>query len=374
MYTQFEYLRENVTMVRGQTYRIDLPKDGLLSGILIKLSAPCTSGATLADPKWRLRDHFGLLEVIGNGATVIKSANLVHFDYLAWLRGKTPRAHQWRNYATNTQFEYIWVGFGRKPGDTEIGLDLSKWSNVEFRLTNSASATYYGADITASLLLVYVRENPGGFRGFLRTELWRTWTTVSDETKYLELPNEFPISGVYLRCLPDDTSGVMDTGFANLADDIDFKTAGGTKTLYKGGLDDLAILNYYTDEAIGLVGGHADINADVGVPVSLGRVFGRATASGSLDGAVSATIPTIKGDTTDGDFVAEAREADSPIEFIFMGYAFEYMSHLWHSENLEAGSLLDPKSMGVTELNIHTRSGAAYADGTNDVVLERLVS
>ncbi len=374
MYVQHEYLRENVTMTRNQTYRIDFPKTGLLSAMLLKLSAPCVSGATLADPLWRLRDHIGLVEVIGNGATIIKSAKLVHLDYLSWLRGGVPRTYQWRNYATNTQYEYVLVLFGREVGDRDYGLDLSKWDNVELRITNTATASYYGDDITLSILCSYLRDHAAGFRGYLRTELWREWTTVSDEWKYFTLPIELPIAGVYVRAFPDQTNGVMDTNFANLMYDIQFYTAGGTKTIYNGGLDDLAILNYYMDNAIGLVGGHADINADVGVPISLGRVFGRATASGSLDGAGSATIPTIKGDLTDGDFVAETREADSPIEFIFMGYAYEYSGHLWHARTLAPDELLDPRVSGETTLNIHTRSGAAYADGLNQVVLDRLVT
>lgn len=374
MYKQLEYLREGITMTRGQTYRIDLPLTGFLSSILLKLSAPCTSGATLADPLWRLRDHFGTVELIGNGSTIIKSADLVHHDYLSWLRGKVPRTYQWRNYATNTQFEYVLINLGRYPGDPEFGLDLSKWDNVELRVTNSSSATYHSADITASIQFEYLRDHAQGFRGFLRTELWREWTTVSDEWKYFTLPSEFPIAGVYLRAVPDDTSGVMDTNFANLMYDIEFKMSGGTKNIYIGGLDDLALWNYYEDEAVGLVSGHADINADRGVPISLGRVFGQTVSAGDLSGAIAGSIPTMKGDLTDGDFVGENREADAPLHFIFMGYAFEYSAHLWHSKSLDPGELLDPKVVGETTLNIHTRSGAAYADGTAQVILDRVVS
>lgn len=374
MYKQFEYLRESVTMTRGQTYRIDLPETGLLSGLFLKLSAPCTSGATLADALWRLQDHLGTLEVIANGATIIKSLDWQNLAHIHALRqGVTPLG-AWRNYATNTQFEYLLVLFGRFLGDPEYGIDLANFDNVEFRLTNASSATYHGSDISASILQCYMRDMPGGFRGHIRSEIWREWTTVQDETKYFVLPTEYPFSGVYLRCVPSTTSGVPDTGFANLADDIDMSIQGGLKQVYKGGLDDLALVDYYMQGHELLVGGLADVNADRGIPISLGRVLQHATASGSKDGAVSAVIPTIEADLTDGAFKAEAREADSPIEFIFNGYAFQNTVNLWFAPTLAADELLDPGAVGEIRLNIHTRNASSAASGTNQVVIERVVS
>ncbi len=373
MYKQLEYLREGVTATRGQTYRIDLPESGLLSAIFLKVEAPCTSGATLADELWRLQDHLGALEVIGNGATVIKSAEFKHFDFLNWLRNRVSPIHAWRNYATNTQFEYLPILFGRSLYDKDYGLDLSKWDNVEFRLTNSSSATYHGSDLTLSLLLAYWREHSGGFRGYLRTEEWREWTTVQNETKYFTLPTEFPISGVYLRALPDTTTGKADTNGANCMHDIDFSMGGGTKRIYKGGLDDLALLNYYEHQGELIVSGMADVNADRGISVSLLRALGWSGISASKDGAVSTTDVTMEADDTDGTVSFEAREADSPIAFMVRGYGYQNMAWLWHSQECNPEDLLDPASAGEIRLNIATRDAAASADGTNQVVLERVV-
>src|SRR5574337_1909489 len=319
MYKQLEYLREAVTMVRGQTYRIDLPKSGLLSSIFIKVSGSNVSGATLADESWRLQDFLTTLEIIGNGATVIKSLDYKNAEYFHWLRNKSNPINAWRNYATNTQFEYLPLFFGRKLWDRDYGLDLSKWDNVEFRLTNTASATYYGADFSISLLLGYWRELAGGFRGYLRTEKWREWTTVSDDTQYFLLPSDYPISGVHVRALPDTTTGMADANGANLMDDLDFAMQGGTKRIFKGGLDDLALHNYYEIGGNLITGGLADVNADRGLNYGMLRSLVHAGISGSKDGAVSAVIPTAIADATDGTVSFEAREADSPIEFLEMG-------------------------------------------------------
>ncbi len=373
MYYQYEYLREGVTMTLGQTYKIDLPEQGLVSGIFLKLSAPCTSGATLADELWRLQDHLGTLEVIANGATIIKSAPWKVFEAIQRLKTKVSPLNAWRNYATNTQFEYLLLPFGRYLWDKEFGLDLAKYDNVEFRLTNSSSATYHSDNITASILLAYMRENPGGFRGHIRTELWREWTTVANEIKYHTLPTEFPYAGIHLRALPDTTTGKADTGFANLMTDIDFKIGGGTKQVFKGGLDDLALIKHYEGGVEGLVSGMADVTADKGIGVSLGRVLGWSGISGSKDGAVSTVDITMEADATDGTISFEAREADSPIEFILRGYAYQHMVPLFFSPNLDPDTLLVPTQAGEMTLNIQTANAASAADGTNQIILERVV-
>jgi len=373
MYKQYEYLREGVTFTRGQTYRIDLPETGLLSTLLLKVSGPCTSGATLATDQWRLQDFLGRIEIIANGATIIKSADYKHFDYLQWLYSGASPMHAWRNYATNTQFEYLLLHFGRYAFDPDYGLDLSKYDNVELRFTNSSSATYHGSDLSLSLLQGFLRDKSAGFRGHIRTELWRSWATVQNETKYLLLPTEYPISLIALRALPDTTTHAADTGFANLMTDIDFSVGGGQTRLFKGGLDDLALMAHLERGAEADVFGAFDRTADKPVDVSLGRILGWATAATALDGAGAATIPTIQGDSTDGTVNPETREADSPIAFIFKGYAYQHMVALHDNRMLNPDLMIEPTRAGEMRLNIQTADSAAAADGTAEVVLERVV-
>lgn len=374
MYQQLQYIREAITMTRGQTYKLELPETGMLSALFLKLQANCTTGASLADPHWRLQDNLTKVEVMGNGATVIKSADWKNFAYLHWLRNKVSPLGAWRNYATNTQFEYLTILFGRSIGDRQYGLDLSKWADVELFVTNDSSATYHGTDITASIMALYLRDHPGGFGGYISTEKWREWTTVAAAVEYLLLPTQFPIAGVYLRALPHTTLGVADTGFADLMEDIDFSIEGGVKQVYKGGLDDLALMDYYRRGAPVMTGGHIDVTADRGIDIGMGRVLGWATASGSKDGAGSATIPTIEADSTMNTLKPETREADSPIHFLFNGYAFQNMVSLWHSEDLSGETLLTPSPTSEARLNIQTQNAGAAAGGTNQVVLDRVVT
>lgn len=374
MYKQFEYLREGATMTRNQTFRIDLPKEGQLSGMLLKVSADCTSGATLADKNWRLLDFLTKLEVIGNGATIIKSLDVQHLHFLTWLHQGIVPPHFWRNYATNTQFEYFLVTFGRFIGDTEFGLDLARYDSVELRLTNTATATYYGTDLSVSILQLFMRDNPGSFKGFVRSEEWRKWTTVQNETQYLLLPSEFPIATIALRNVPGNTSGMFNTNPQNLMDDIDFSKNGGTRQLYKGGFDDLMVMNYLERGAEIFTGGQADVNADRGIETGIARMFNWWASSGSKDGAVSATIPTMIADATDGTVSFEAREADSPILFGARGMGYQGFAWLLHNHLLDPGMMIDPKVDGECRLNLHCRDAAAAASGTSTVLLERLVS
>lgn len=374
MYKQYEYLREGVMMTRNQTYRLDLPKTGLLSSLLFKLSAPCVSGATLSVANWRLEDYLSKVEIIANGATIIKSLDVSALNFLSWLRQGIVHPHYWRNYATNTQFAYFLINFGRFIGDPNFGLDLARFDSVELRVTNVATSTYYGDDITASILQTYMRDMPGTFNGYLRSEEFRKWTTVQNETQYLLLPSEYPIATLALRCVPTNTNGVFATNPQNLADSIDFSKKGRTAQIFLGGFDDLMVQNYLERGAEVLVGGQLDGTADYGKPVSVARGFNWSGISGSKDGAVSSVIPTIEADPTDGYIKPEAREADSPIMFMYRGMGYEYFSWLHYAETLAQGELLDAKAEGEVNLDVHTRDASTAASGTNTVILERLVS
>lgn len=373
MYKQIEYLRETKALTRNTTFRIDLPESGMLSALMLRFDADCTSGATLAATAWRLIDHLTKIEVIANGAKVIKSLTGFELQYAFYLSQGIVPPHFWRNYATNTQMEYLPILFGRFLNDPEYGLDLSKYDNVELRITNTGSSTYYGADLRLSIVQVYLRDVTAGFLGHIRSEEWRKWTTVQNATEYLTLPTEFPIAGIYLRALPSNTSGVMDTGFHNLMLDIDFSIGGGQKQLFKGGLDDLIVMNYLEKGFELFTSGHMDVTADRGVDVGVGRMFGWAGISGAKDGAVSSTIPTIEADSTNTVLKPEAREADSPIHFIVRGMGYHNCAYLLHAPNLEPDLVLNPAEVGDIRLNIQTKDASTAASGTNFVFLDRVV-
>jgi hypothetical protein len=374
MYWQHEFLRVGATMPQSQTYRIDLPKTGLLSGLLLKVEAASVSAAFASGGNWRLLDYLTTIEVIGNGATVIKSLQAKHLHYLNWLRQGIVVPSNWRNYATNTQREYIPILFGRYLFDKDFGLDLSKWDNVELRVTNTTTTSTHGADPSVNILQYFLRDAPGSFKGYLRAETWREWTTVADETKYFLLPTEFPISSILLRALPDTTTGMSDTGWGNLMYDIDLSIGGGTKRLYKGGLTELAVTNFLDKGAEVLTAGEWYGTADKGIDVGIGALNGWSAVWGSKSGSAATVDLTMIADATDNTISFEGAQADQVAMFLTKGFGYQNMAYLMHNQELDPDLLLDPKRDGETRLNIQTRNAAAAAAGTNQVVLERLVS
>ncbi len=374
MYKQLEYLRETKAITRNTTFRIDLPESGMLSGLLLRFDADCASGATLTNKNWRLIDHLTKIEIIANGATVIKSLSGFQLQYLGFLQQRIVPPHFWRNYATNTQMEYLLITFGRFLGDPDYGLDLSQFDNVELRITNTGSSTFYGADIRLSIMQSYLRDVAGGFQGYIRSEEWRKYTTAQAGVEYFTLPTEYPIAGLYLRAMPSNTNGLMDTGFHNLMHDLDFSIGGGQKQLYKGGLDDLIIFNYLEQGIELFTSGHMDRTADYAGDVGIGRMFGWAGISGSKDGAVSSTIPTILADESYNTIKPEAREADSPIHFIVRGMGYHNCAYLVHAPNLEPELMLNPAEVGDVRLNITTKDSSSAASGENQLFLERVVT
>lgn len=373
MYYHTDLLRASATMTRSQTFRIDLPKTGLLSALQLVIEAPSVSAAFAAGGNWRLLDYLTTVEVIGNGSTVIKSLQAKHLDFLSLLHQGVIPPHYWRNYATNTQREVIPILFGRNLWDTEFGLDLGKWDNVELRITNTATALTHGADLTIKIAQFWLRASPSGFRGFIRSETWREWATVQDQTQYLILPTEFPISGIILRALPHATTGMSDTGFANLMFDIELSQQGGTLLMFDGSLSDAAYMAHLMMGKDVLSSGEWYGNADAGIDTGVGGMFGWSGVWGSKNGAAAAVDLTMIADATDNTISFEGAAADQVAEFITMGHSYQNSVPLLHVPDLNPDFLLDPKRDGECRLNIHTRNLAAAAAGLNQVVLERLV-
>ena len=374
MYKQMQFLRQAVTMVRNQTFRLDLPKSGMLSGLLLQISADCVVGATLAGGAWRLDDFLGKIEIIGNGATIIKSYNWCDILFLTWLhQGIVPPA-QWRNYAGNTQQTWGVILFGRYLNDPQYGLELSHWDSVEIRITNSATAAFYSNDLAVTILQTLLREAPGSYQGYIRSEQWRQWTTVAAGIDYEVLPSEYPICTLAIQGVPAATLGMFNAHPFDLDWDIDLSKAGGTKQIYKGGADMLLVQNYIERGSEIITGGQADLTALRGIDVGISEMMQWVAGASSRAGNVATVIPTLEGDDVDGTIQFEARQVDHPIDFMVRGMG--YWDFVWLLANLtlDPDANLDPKVDGECRLNTTTRNSAGAAAGTNRILLERVVS
>ena len=375
MYWQREYLREAATMTRNDTYRIDLPENGLLGSILFRISAAGVSGAFATAIRRRIIDYLTKIELVGDGSTIIKSITGEVAEACKILDQGIGQNDHYTQYGAGTQWCRFLLNFGRRLFDTEYGLDLSRWKNVELRVTNDATSSQYGQDFAISMLNYYLREGPGGFRGYYRTEEWRKWTTVQNETKYLELPTENKIRRVIMQLVPAvDASNVEQTAMWNLADDVELSLKTGVLRVYKGGIDDLMWENLYHYGKEYLNVHDIYITADQGYKVGLGHVLGGAWGAGSADGAGAAVIPTLEAGRTSFTQKPETYEADSPIQAVFKGLAPENCVVFRFDHPDEPESYLDVEANKTIKLDVHTRDSSSAASGTIRVVLDRLVT
>ena len=375
MFVQSEYIREAAALTLNSTYTQELPKSGLLSAILIRITGPQVSGYGQSGADWRIVDEISKIEIIANGALLIKSIRGTQLHALAFFDQFVTSPEPWRNYATNDQRAYFLLNFGRFLYDGIVGLDLSKFNTVEIKITNTATASDFSA-LTVSLLGIYLRE-PGEkkFLGYMRSEEWRNYASVQNRVDYFELPTEHLLRRILLQVTPDEdnTTGVDETTLEGVLSDIDLSFDTGLVRVYKGGIDDLVRQNYFHYRSYALTGGQAYMSADRGIRVGLGYVDAFALGSGAQDGAGSATVPTFEGAHTGHTMNPQTYEADSPIQFLCKGQAYQGCAVLNFDYDLDPATWLDPNKRKTVLLNLTTADTASAPDATVRVILDRLV-
>lgn len=375
MFWQREYVRENIAMTLNGTYKLDLPEHGLLGSLLIRITGSQASAYGQTGGDWRIIDKISKISVLLNGSTICKSLTGYQAQAIAVHDQGVVPPGAWRNYATNMQSEYFLINFGRKLFDPLVGLDLSKFNNVELQVENIATSATF-SDLTISILAYYQRDPVAeAFIGHLRTEEWRAWTTVQDETKYNDLPTEHTLRRIMLQAIPSvDSDNVEETNMANLMDDIELSLDTGQVRIYKGGIDDLMRENFLDLGRPLIVGGAPYMSADKGIDISLGYVLFGAWGAGSADGAGAATIATLETARTSFTQKPETYEADSPIAVMFVGMA-PFLTALFRFDfDPDPTTWLNPDLRKTVKLNIHTRLSSSADNGRNAIVLDRFVS
>lgn len=375
MYWQREYIREGATLPRGETYRVDLPKDGILGALLFRMSVAGVSGAFAQADKFRILDFIDKIEVIADGTTVIKSLSGQLVNALQFYDQGITNLDYWHSYATGTKWCHLLLNFGRNLFDPLYALDLGKFTNVELRVSNDATSSEFGEDISLSILGYYLRDitTPRVY-GYFRTEEWRSWTTVADETKYLELPVEQKVRRVILQAIPDlDSNNVDETAMWNLADDIEFALKTGVYRVFKGGLDDLMWETAFAYGRELLASHYLYLDADYGRRSGVGYQLSAVGGAGSQDDAGAATIPTLESRRTGWTVKPETYEADSPINTIIRGICPECTAVFRFDIPDEPDNYLDVNANKTVKLDIHTRNASSAADGTFKVVLDRYI-
>ena len=374
MFIQREVIRKGISMSLNGTYKLDLPEHGMLSSLLIRIEGSEKTGYGQGVERWRIIDEMSKVTVLANASTIIKSLTCKQAQALAFYdQGVLPSA-QWRNYATNTQFETMLVNFGRFMGDTQYGLDLSRFNNVELQLTNEATSADF-TNLTVTITGIYLRDVPATqFGGYMRTEEWKRWTTVADETKYNDLPTAHKLRRIILQAIPDkDGNFLYETNMWNVMYDVDLSLDTGQIRVYKGGLDQLMFENLLDHGHHVLIGAWPYQTADYGVDISIGRVGGHVAGAGTQDGAVASAIATLETARGHGTLKPEVYTGDEPYNVIAFG------SNPFHTAFFDFGldgnpnNYLDPDARKTVKLDIKTRNSSSAADGTAAIVLDRFV-
>jgi len=376
MFWQQEYIRKEIAITNNSTFRLDLPENGVLGSLLIKISALNVDAHGEDETNWRILDHITKMEIILNGATICKSLAGDLVQAIAFYDNGVSAPDIWRNYGAHEQTAYFLIDFGRYLYDPLLGLNLNKFKNAEIRITNDAAAATDLTAMTLSLLGFYMREGPAsGPLGYLRTEEWREYTTVQAAIEYLDLPTEHQIRRIILQGRPAlNTEFHVKRNFWHMMEDIELNLDTGQTRVHKGPLEELIKANLYAYRHEILTGGEPFITAGDAVETGIGQVNKSAHGAGHATALTAATIiHTVQSTDSSNTQVMNNWADNEPIRAMWSGCGYHNSAVLKFDWDEDPNTWLDPKGRATVELNIQTENNANAAGGTNKVVLDRLV-
>ena len=112
------------------------------------------------------------------------------------------------------------INFGRKLWDKEFALDPSRYKNLQLKITNAVASGGSSAGTCTLAVFAYLFEDsPPIPRGFLMTKELKSYTVVSAQHEYTELPDDYPFRFVILQSY--ENAKAPNTMFGNLKFTID---------------------------------------------------------------------------------------------------------------------------------------------------------
>lgn len=362
-------------MTLDNTYQLDLPKNGLLGSIVLYMYGAQASGLGQSGGRYRITDYITKIEIIGDGATVIKSISGKQAQAIGFLDQGVPMPDMVRMYATNEQRAYFVLNFGRFMTDTEYGLDLSRWKNVEIKITNDATSSQFSA-LAVTIQDYYLRDGATGqFKGYIASEKWREYVPVAGETKYLELPTDYLIRRIILNPYPGFNGSTNEwyDSLSNLMYNIELSFNTGNDRVWKDGFQQLMACNYLENGNYVITNALTYALADKALDIGLGYTFAVAIAPASKSGSAAAVDHTINADISNNLVVSENYEADICKYMIGQGMGYMQCGLFRFDQDLNPATWLDTKVKDVVKLDITTRSTATVTSAKNSVIVERLV-
>jgi hypothetical protein len=367
-------LRKGDTWANGGTFRLDLPKQGLVSSIYFHVYRAGVTDSMIATEKWRLLDFISELKVVANGSLVLKQLTGRVQHYLTWRDGGPLMRDQWFNYGSSTRRFHAYMNFGRYPYDTDYGLDLSMFDNVELRFTNDGSSSYFGGDWAIDVFLVLMEGVPNTqFAGHFRTEEYRKWTTVADEHKYIQLPTDGLLRRMVLQVDADvDSNNVDEIQGYHVAEDVKLTVQSGALELFDLNLRDLWHIENMQHGRDAIVGGEWYTTDAYGIRTGLGQSFYKAASILSQDGGQSTYAPDFVPGLDGQTQVRQCDGENTQFSGLLAGIAVEdCMSYYFEPFDSPAG-YLDLNALKTVDLDVHTKNDANAADGEIRLMLDRL--
>jgi len=380
MFWQREILRSGVSMTFAKTYELDLPKSGQLGSLVLYLRSNETGAGFLTAVAWRLLDYISKIEVIGDGAEVIKSFDGRQALASAYFDDGVLATSMWRHYSSTPHRQFIPIHFGRFLQDELYGLDLSRFNQVTLKITNTATATEFTTDITLDVIAYWVREGAGAFAGYFREEEWKVWAPVAAAIEYNDLPVALPIRRILLRNRPgvDSADAKNNSSMHRLMSDIDFTFRTGQVRVYKGSLEQLGHLSILELGRYAETMTHIDRTDEYGYEVGVGYVQHGVVAEGSQTATPSATSSVGSGDVQDSAQEVRVRTVDQPLQGLWRGHGMLHNLPLWFARRPDLSDMLNPEAEKVVKLDATCQSGTTVSGTTaaaeSAIVLSRLVS
>jgi hypothetical protein len=213
-YWYWRQLKNAWAIDENTTNRFDLPEQGAVSGLAVRMSTTNEADLSNYDDPFPMQ-RLSKLRIVGNGNYPIVDlmGKMVHAMNF-WDRGEM--THDTLSFVdTETQNVYLYIPFGRYMGDMDYGLKLEEFAaGVQWEETNNISTTYYADGYTTMSIHALMRKNPEAnlfSKGYLRKRQIIK-KDANSETKYaVKLPTMNKLRQVHLFSEPTYSSGVLST-------------------------------------------------------------------------------------------------------------------------------------------------------------------
>ena len=196
-------------------FRKDLPKNGCYSAldIGIRLTNGSTSGINLD-----LLTAIKHISLVCNGNDYRFHINGQDFFRHYWMKHGRPMPYIWTEAASGVKEAWFRMEFGRKLGDTQFGLDLSRFNNVQVQIDYDATllgaaavTTFTTATFTITIIAhQFPYSSRPSFRGMLGLREFWTGTSANSGDEVQDFPSAVPVLALNLAARETNVAEATD--------------------------------------------------------------------------------------------------------------------------------------------------------------------